>query len=114
MTTETLESSNQTETSHSEQQKALTLKVPNHSSLLPGNRPVESRHLQIVNTYSSVGSSRPITKSHLDIKGSLSISGMRPITSSHLKISKDYQIMGHRPVASNQIDDPSTLMGFLD
>lgn len=114
MTTETLESQNQTENGNSEGKEALALKVANNSSLLPGNRPIEPTHLQIVNTYSSVGSARPVIKSDLEIKGTLTISGTRPIIASHLNISKDYQIMGHRPVASNQIDDPYTLMGFLD
>jgi hypothetical protein len=50
----------------------------------------------------------------MDITGTLTISGHRPIMASHLKISETYSVMGNRPVASNEIDDPTTLMGFLD
>lgn len=84
------------------------------AALLPGNRPIEPNHLQIVHTYTSVGSNRPVTKSDLDIKSMITLSGARPITSSHLKISQEFKIMGNRPVASNQIDDPLILMGYLD
>ncbi len=112
MSTETLEQNqSQQENGNNE---SLALKVADGSSLLPGNRPVESKHLQIVHTYSSVGAARPVTKSDLDIKGTLTVSGTRPITASHLQISDNYKIMGNRPVASNHIDDPITLMGFLD
>lgn len=109
------------------------LKLANNASLLPGNRPIEPRHLQIAETYTSVGSlrpiakssleikemitysgNRPIIKSGLDIKGMLTLSGPRPITSNHLKISQEFKIMGNRPVASNQIDDVLLLMGYLD
>ncbi|MFM1843108.1 MAG: hypothetical protein RLZZ490_1850 [Cyanobacteriota bacterium] len=48
----------------------------------------------------------------MEMSGSLTISGNRPIALSHLKISETYS--GNRPVASNEIDDPSTLMGYLD
>lgn len=112
MTTETVEQNQGND--NSEQKEALALKVPDSSSLFYGNRPIEPRHLQIVNTYNSVGSNRPVSKTPLDITSTLTISGNRPVTSSHLDISKDYQIMGNRPVASNAIDDPTTLMGFLD
>jgi hypothetical protein len=44
----------------------------------------------------------------------LAVSGHRPIAASHLQISETYAVMGNRPVASNEIDDPTTLMGFLD
>jgi len=81
---------------------------------LPGKRPVEASHLQIVNTYSSVGGNRPVVKSGIKIKGMLTISGNRPITASHLKISETYTVMGNRPVAPNEIDDPISLMGFID
>jgi hypothetical protein len=90
------------------------LKLANKSELLPGNRPVEPNHLQIVHTYSSVGSLRPVTKSGLHILKMMTLSGDRPITESTLDISEEFKIMGNRPVASNQIDDPLLLMGFLD
>jgi hypothetical protein len=117
MTTETLEAkTTHTEKSTSAQQEkeVVALKLAGKSALLPGNRPVEAKHLQIVNTYASVGGTRPVVKSGLDIKGTMTVSGSRPITASHLHISETYKVMGNRPVASNQIDDPLMLMGYLD
>lgn len=90
------------------------LKLAEKGELLPGNRPIEAGHLNVVSTYSSVGGERPVVSSGMDIVGTLSISGNRPIAASHLHISETYAVMGSRPVASNEIDDPSTLMGFLD
>jgi hypothetical protein len=93
--------------------EALTLSVQK-GSLLPQNRPIEPSHLQIVSTYSSVGSNRPVAKGNIDFNSSLVISGNRPIAVSTLKISDSYSVMGNRPVAPNEIDDPSTLMGYID
>ena len=92
--------------------KALALSTP--KTLLPQNRPIEPSHLEIVNTYSSVGSDRPVTKGTVDFTSSIVISGNRPIAASTLKISESYAVMGNRPVASNDIDDAATLMGYLD
>ncbi len=96
-----------------EEQKTLALSVP-QKTLLPGNRPVEPSHLQIVHTYSSVGSSRPVTKGDIKVSNTMVISGNRPISLSNLQVSETYVVMGNRPVASNEIDDPITLMGYLD
>lgn len=82
--------------------------------MLPGGRPVEVSHLKVVSTYSSVGSARPVVSSGMEVSSTLAISGNRPIALSHLHISETYTVMGNRPVASNEIDDPETLMGFLD
>lgn len=90
------------------------LKLADKSNIIYGNRPIEPRHLEVFSTYGSMASIRPVMKSHLDIVGSLSISGNRPITASHLNISEALTIMGNRPVASNDIDDPMMLMGYLD
>ena len=79
-----------------------------------GNRPVEASHLKVVGTYTSVGGARPIAASGMEVSGTLTVSGHRPIAASHLKISETYSVMGNRPVASNEIDDPATLMGYLD
>ncbi|NJK47694.1 hypothetical protein HC931_05480 [Candidatus Gracilibacteria bacterium] len=81
---------------------------------LPNNRPVEASHLKVTSTYTSVGGLRPVVASGMEISNTLAISGNRPIALSHLKISETYTVMGNRPVASNEIDDPMTLMGFLD
>jgi hypothetical protein len=78
------------------------------------NRPIEASHLNIVSTYKSVGSLRPVTASTIKFNSSIAISGNRPIGASSLIISDTYKVMGSRPVASNDIDDPTLLMGFLD
>ena len=94
--------------------KALQL-AQKPTTLLPGNRPVEPSHLQVIGTYASVGASRPIAASQMHISNTLVVSGNRPISTSTLAISENIQIMGNRPVASNQIDeDPAVLMGYLD
>lgn len=109
MTTETLE-----QNAEQQEKEVVALKLADKADILPGNRPVEAQHLQIVSTYGSLSSRRPVMKSGLDIKNTITISGNRPIVASHLKISEDYNVMGNRPVASNQIDDPVSLMGYLD
>lgn len=81
---------------------------------LPNNRPVEAGHLEVVKTFTSVGSLRPITKGHNYAGSNLVISGSRPIAARTLQISETYSVMGNRPVASNQIDDPVVLMGYID
>ncbi len=97
---------------NTEQSGGLKLMTPHEG--IPGNRPVEASHLKIISTYTSVGGQRPVVASGMDIKSTLTISGSRPIVASHLHISETYAVMGNRPVASNEIDDPATLMGFLD
>ncbi len=83
-------------------------------SELPGNRPVTVSNLKIAETYSAVGGTRPIFANEMKVAGSITASGIRPISASTLQISETYVVMGNRPVASNQIDDPATLMGYLD
>ncbi|MGF1490743.1 MAG: hypothetical protein ACFBSE_26930 [Prochloraceae cyanobacterium] len=91
------------------------LQLAQKPAMLPGNRPVEPSHLQVISTYRSVGGSRPVTASGMHISSTLVVSGNRPISTSTLAISESVHIMGNRPVASNQIDeDPAVLMGYLD
>lgn len=113
MTVEDLEANGNQESEHNEENKSVNLAV-RQAHDLPNGRPVEPSHLQVVDTYSSVGSNRPIVKSNLEINNTLTVSGNRPIAVSHLHISESYSVMGNRPVASNQIDDPTALMGYLD
>ena len=112
--TDNVENKPSTQTTSTKAKETSALKLATKSELLPGNRPVEPNHLQIVHTYSSVGSLRPVTKSDLNIKNTIALSGDRPIMAGTLDISQEFKIMGNRPVASNQIDDPALLMGFLD
>lgn len=83
-------------------------------TLLPQNRPIEPSSINIVHTYSSVGSDRPVSKGTVEFNSSLAISGNRPIAASTLQVSDSYIVMGNRPVASNESDDTATLMGYLD
>ena len=91
--------------------KSLALSVQ-PKTMLPQNRPIEPSHLDIVHTYSSVGSDRPVSKGTVDFSSSITISGDRPIAASTLKISESY--MRNRPVASNESDETAALMGYLD
>lgn len=100
-------------TAAAKESKSSALSVRSTVSL-PQNRPIEPSSLEIVNTYSSVGSNRPVTKGTIDFASSIVVSGNRPIAASTLKISDSYSVMGNRPVASNEMDDTSILMGYLD
>ena len=99
-------------TSAKKEEKSLALSTQ-PASLLPQNRPIEPSHIDIVHTYSSVGSDRPVTKGTVEFSSSLTISGNRPIAASTLQVSDTF-IMGKRPVASNESDDTAVLMGYLD
>ncbi|WP_319422588.1 hypothetical protein [Pleurocapsa sp. FMAR1] len=92
--------------------KALALSVQPRA-MLPQNRPIEPSHIEIVHTYSSVGSDRPVSKGPVEFSSTIAISGNRPIAASTLQISESY-IMGNRPIASNESDDTDSLMGYLD
>jgi hypothetical protein len=94
-------------------EQALALSVQ-PKSLLPQNRPIQPSNLEIVHTYSSVGSDRPVSKGTVNFSSSLMISGNRPIAASTLQVSESYVVMGNRPVASNESDETTALMGYLD
>lgn len=80
---------------------------------LPQNRPIEPSHIQVVETYSIMGN-RPVVASGMKIVDSLSVSGHRPVMASNLVISENYSVMGNRPIASNEVEDMTTLIGYLD
>ncbi len=102
-----------TSTKQEDNERALALSVQPHS-LLPQNRPIEPSSLEIVHTYSSVGSDRPVSKGTVKFSSSIAISGNRPIAASTLQVSDSYVVMGNRPVASNESDETTALMGYLD
>jgi len=99
-----------------ENQGASALEVAKKSTALfhNNNRPIQPSSLEVVDTYKSVGSIRPITKSDLTVKNILVLSGSRPVSAGTLQISEEFNVMGNRPVASNEIDDAFLLMGYLD
>ena len=101
-----------TESIETAKDQALALSVQ-PKSLLPQNRPIQPSNIEIVHTYSSVGSDRPVSKGAVEFSRSLVISGNRPIAASTLQVSDSY-IMGNRPVASNESDETTALMGYLD
>ncbi|AFY53001.1 hypothetical protein Riv7116_0397 [Rivularia sp. PCC 7116] len=80
---------------------------------LPGQRPITSSDLQVVETMNIMGI-RPITANKMQVTDTINLSGIRPIAKSDLVVSETYSVMGNRPVASNEIDDSFSLMGFLD
>jgi hypothetical protein len=93
---------------------AKSLSVAYPPSNLPQGRPVSPSEHQVADTFSAVGAERPIFSSTLQVSGIIKSSGERPISASTLVISETYSLMGNRPIASNEIDDPNTLMGYLD
>ncbi|MGF1588242.1 MAG: hypothetical protein ACFCU7_03190 [Pleurocapsa sp.] len=102
-----------TSTKQEDNERALALSVQ-PKTLLPQNRPIEPSSLEIVHTYSSVGSDRPVSKGTVKFSSSIAISGNRPIAASTLQVSESYVVMGNRPVASNESDETTALMGYLD
>ncbi|MBP5971242.1 hypothetical protein HW132_00455 [Brasilonema sp. CT11] len=78
-----------------------------------GIRPVSSSDLQVVETRNVMGI-RPVTGHSFEIAHTMNQSGTRPVGTSDLVIYETYSAMGNRPIASNTIDDPESLMGFLD
>ena len=92
--------------------KSLSVTYP--PSNLPQGRPVSPSEHKVADTFSAVGAERPIFASTLQVSGIIKSSGDRPISASSLVISQTYSLMGNRPIASNEIDDPNTLMGYLD
>lgn len=80
---------------------------------LPGQRPITSSDLQIVETMNVMGI-RPIAANKMQFTETINLSGIRPIAKSDLVVSETYRVMGNRPVASNEVDDSFSLMGFLD
>ncbi|MGB6296713.1 MAG: hypothetical protein WBF90_11060 [Rivularia sp. (in: cyanobacteria)] len=80
---------------------------------LPGQRPITSSDLQIVETMNIMGI-RPIAANKMEVTDTINLSGIRPIAKSNLVVSETYRVMGNRPVASNEVDDSFSLMGFLD
>lgn len=99
-----------------------------YQSKLPNNRPVATGTLEvkegaILNRPVSISKldvkevlpgGRPIVASGLEVSSSITVAGNRPIMASTLQVSELGFLPGGRPIASNQIDDPKTLMGYLD
>ena len=85
------------------------------SAMIRYNRPVEPSHLEVTGTLMG---NRPIVKTESALSITLiqpedaaGVMANRPIAATNLEITS---MLMNRPVASNQIDDPNTLMGYLD
>ncbi|SKB11565.1 conserved hypothetical protein [Planktothrix sp. PCC 11201] len=79
------------------------------------NRPIEHSHLEISGMLSP---RRPIFKANsasnvafIHLEDAVGALANRPIEVSHLQITS---MIMNRPIATNDVDDPFTLMGFLD
>lgn len=112
-TTASKATSTDTTNTKEDNDRALALSTQPRT-LLPQNRPIEPSSLEIVHTYSSVGSARPVSKGTVKFSSSIAISGNRPIAASTLQVSESYVVVGNRPVASNESDETTALMGYLD
>jgi hypothetical protein len=94
---------------------------------ISGDRPVEASHLEL---FGSFLNGRPIESSHVKIFEMLGdrpvfesaikmiddggLPGGRPIMASSAALMESSVLPGGRPIASNDIDDATTLMGYLD
>jgi hypothetical protein len=92
-----------------------------------GDRPVVASHLELFGSFlngrpiesSSVKvfemlGDRPVFESGFQIVDDGGLPGGRPIMASRPELLEASVLPGGRPIASNDIDDPVTLMGFLD
>ncbi|MGI0487995.1 hypothetical protein ACN4EK_21355 [Pantanalinema rosaneae CENA516] len=93
-----------------------------------GVRPIAASHLEL---FGSFLNGRPIEASHLTVRGTLPgdrpifnspvhlveglmLPGDRPIMVSDPQLMQGSMLPGNRPIASNDIDDPASLMGYID
>lgn len=90
------------------------IQVAQTRAIMP-NRPIEESHIEVVGTLMG---NRPIFKSDsvsaitlVQSEESVGVMANRPIATTNLQITS---MTMNRPIASNQIDDPYTLMGYLD
>lgn len=93
-----------------------------------GLRPIAASHLQVYGTmlnnrpiacsslrlYDTLPGSRPIFYSEIQMIEGTGLPGDRPIMVSPAALLEGSTLPGNRPIASNEIDEPDTLMGFLD
>lgn len=89
---------------------ASTLEI---SGYLLGNRPISVSHLRVVDVDSLPGH-RPIFANDFEVLDVDTLPGHRPIVASSADLMRGSHLPGNRPVASNDIDQPESLMGFLD
>ncbi|BAS58128.1 hypothetical protein Q2T42_27020 [Leptolyngbya boryana CZ1] len=93
-----------------------------------GERPIEASHLAVFGT---ILNGRPILASNLKVAemlpgnrpifysdfhsvSALTLAGDRPVMASASGLMHAEKLPGDRPIFTNDVDDPSTLMGFID
>lgn len=77
------------------------------------NRPIMASNIRVAE-HNVLADRRPIFCSDLVFRDDLTLPGGRPIVASDPRLLEASLLPGGRPIASNEIDDPETLMGFLD
>ena len=90
------------------------IQVAQPTAIIP-NRPIEESHIEVVGTLMG---NRPIFKADsvsaitlVQSEESVGVMANRPVAMTNLEITS---MNMNRPIASNEIDDPYTLMGYLD
>jgi hypothetical protein len=81
-----------------------------YASYLNG-RPVAASNLKVAEM---LPGDRPVFASDLKIVDAGLLPGDRPIMASDPHLLEASLLPGNRPIASNEIDDPTSLMGFID
>lgn len=76
------------------------------------DRPIMATNLRVVEY--AIPGHRPIFASDVVVRDDLTLPGGRPIVASDPHLLEASLLPGGRPIASNEIDDPMTLMGYLD
>lgn len=89
---------------------ASTIEV---AGTLIGGRPIEASHLAIIDT-DTIPGHRPVFASELAVIEADTLPNHRPIAASPGYLMQASTLPGGRPVASNEIDDPTSLMGYID
>jgi hypothetical protein len=77
------------------------------------NRPIARTDLRVIDSIAIPGN-RPVFASNLQILDTDTLPGHRPIMASNPSLMNANHLLGNRPIASNDVDDPLTLMGYLD
>lgn len=74
-------------------------------------RPISASSIKVLDT---LPGDRPIFASEIKMVEGTMLPGDRPIMVSDPHLLQASLLPGNRPIASNDIDDPESLMGFID
>ncbi len=73
-------------------------------------RPIEASHVKV---FEMIGD-RPVFESELHFVDDGGMPGGRPILASSAALMESSVLPGGRPIAANDVDDATTLMGYID